>query len=123
MSNTLPILWEDKINNPELLAFFYQFGSKTYLSAEEINQLRNAVNYLNSVLETLEQTQSADANFIHTQTIPSDTWSINHQLKKYPAVTIIDTNGNEIEAEVFHIDQNNLTITFSVVFIGTAVLN
>ena len=46
MSDNLPILWEDKVNNPELLAFLEQYGSAEYLTAEEINQLRDAVNEL-----------------------------------------------------------------------------
>jgi hypothetical protein len=46
MSNNLPLEWDDKKNNPELLAFLQQYGAKEYLSAEEINQMRNAVNEL-----------------------------------------------------------------------------
>jgi hypothetical protein len=45
MSN-LPINWQDKVNSPELLAYLQQFGEKSYLSAEEINQLRDAINEL-----------------------------------------------------------------------------
>jgi hypothetical protein len=45
MSN-LPINWEDKKNSPALLAYLQQFGEKSYLSAEEINQLRDAINEL-----------------------------------------------------------------------------
>ena len=46
MSDNLPILWENKVNNPELLAFLEQYGSAEYLTAEEINQIRDAVNEL-----------------------------------------------------------------------------
>lgn len=48
MSNEslLPILWEDKVNNPSLLAYFQQFGVTEYFSAQEINQLRDAINEL-----------------------------------------------------------------------------
>ena len=46
MNPNLPIEWEDKENNAELLAFLMQYGSKEYLSAEEINQLRDGVNEL-----------------------------------------------------------------------------
>ena len=46
MSDNLPILWENKVNNPELLAFLEQYGSAEYLTAEEINQMRDAVNEL-----------------------------------------------------------------------------
>jgi hypothetical protein len=44
MSTNLPIVWQDKVNSPALLAYFQQFGEETYLSAEEINQIRDAIN-------------------------------------------------------------------------------
>lgn len=47
MADNLPILWEDKENSPELEAFLAQFGDKYCLNAQEINQLRDAVNELN----------------------------------------------------------------------------
>ena len=46
MSENLPLEWENKVNNPELLAFLAQYGSAEYLTAEEINQMRDAVNEL-----------------------------------------------------------------------------
>lgn len=46
MSENLPITWDDKVNNAELLAFLAQYGNKEYLTAEEINQLRDAINEL-----------------------------------------------------------------------------
>jgi hypothetical protein len=44
MSNSLD--WEDKINSPELEAWFQQFGLKYYLNAEQINQIRDRINFL-----------------------------------------------------------------------------
>ncbi|MBS3993820.1 MAG: hypothetical protein KGZ87_08895 [Bacteroidetes bacterium] len=95
----------------------------TLQATADANTLNSANTYADSLITQLIDNAPTDANFIHTQTIPSDTWSINHQLNKYPSVTIIDTIGNEIEGSVLHLDNNNLTITFSVVLIGTAVLN
>ena len=42
------ITWEDKVNNPELLAFLEQYGETEYLTAVEINLVRDAINFLNS---------------------------------------------------------------------------
>lgn len=38
--------WGDKVNDPELVAFLQQYGTENYLSAEEINELRDFVNAL-----------------------------------------------------------------------------
>ena len=46
MSNIFPIDWENKENSPALLAYLQQFGEKSYFPAEEINQTKNALNWL-----------------------------------------------------------------------------
>ena len=61
MSN-LPIQFQDKENSPALLAYLQQFGEKSYLSAEEINQIRDAIN-------ELAQGSLPDAVFAHTHPI------------------------------------------------------
>ena len=38
--------WANKVNHPELVAFLQQYGTVNYLSAEEINELRDFVNTL-----------------------------------------------------------------------------
>jgi hypothetical protein len=42
------ITWEDKVNNPELVAFLEQYGEEEYLTAVEINLVRDAINFLNA---------------------------------------------------------------------------
>jgi hypothetical protein len=42
------ITFIDKVNNPELLAFLQQYGDNEYLTAEQINAMRNAINFLNN---------------------------------------------------------------------------
>jgi hypothetical protein len=44
MSTNLPILWANKINSPALADFIATHGPEYCMSAEEINQLRDAVN-------------------------------------------------------------------------------
>lgn len=60
---------------------------------------------------------------IHTQTTSSASWSINHGLGKYPAVTIVDSAGSEVIGEVSYTDNNNLIISFTASFSGKAFLN
>jgi len=66
---------------------------------------------------------SLDKTFRFSQSMPDSTWQVNHNLEKYPAVSITDTSGNEVEGEVRHIDQNNLVLNFSAAFAGYADLN
>lgn len=68
-------------------------------------------------------TGGSDANYLHTQTVPSTTWIINHNLDKYPAVTIVDSAGSEVEGAVQHVSRNQVVLSFNVAFGGSAFLN
>lgn len=61
--------------------------------------------------------------FFYNQGIPSALWNISHNLGKYPSVTIFANDGSEYEGDVKHIDNNNLTIEFSVAVSGNATIN
>lgn len=64
-----------------------------------------------------------DSTFLHIQSTPSDTWEVTHNLNKYPAVTIIDSAGDEVKGKVKYISTSSLTITFVGAFSGKATLN
>jgi hypothetical protein len=49
--------------------------------------------------------------------------SVPHGLGKRPAVTVIDTAGDEVIGDVAHTDVNNLTVSFSAPFSGTVLCN
>ena len=58
-----------------------------------------------------------------TPELSGDIWEIEHNLSKYPSVTIVDTANNVIYGEVIYIDNNNVRITFSSAVTGRAYLN
>lgn len=57
------------------------------------------------------------------QETPSDRWDINHNMKKYPSVTVVDSANTVVYGEVVYDDLNNLHILFSSEFSGKAYLN
>lgn len=61
--------------------------------------------------------------FVFTQTTPIETWAIQHDMEKFPAVTIVDAAGNEIIGDVAYLDANNVTVTFTSKIAGKAYLN
>lgn len=94
---------------------------------------KNAVLYIAQSL-TDEQKAQARANigagtgddktYIHTQNIPAKIWEVNHNLGKYPSVTVVDSAGSSIAgAKISYDDFNNLTLTFAAIFSGKAYLN
>lgn len=63
-----------------------------------------------------------DANFVYDFTNQS-TLNFLHNLGKLPAVTIIDSTGDEVDGEVIHDSVNEITINFSASFSGSVILN
>lgn len=63
------------------------------------------------------------STYTHTQGIASTTWSITHNLGRYPSVSIVDTGGNIIYGHAQYVSENQITLTFSSAFTGKAYLN
>lgn len=72
---------------------------------------------------TQTRTITEDKNYLHVQSVASDEWVINHNLNKYPSVSVLDSANNEVIGDVEHIDKNNLKIKFASGFTGKATLN
>lgn len=62
-------------------------------------------------------------HYVHKQLSSSDTWSICHNLDKFPSVSIVDSAGSIVIGEVIYVDSNNVTIKFNNGFAGVAYLN
>ena len=73
--------------------------------------------------DTLSIQETYKFSHIHTQTVSSSTWSITHNLNKYPSVSVVDSSNEEVIGEVQHINSNSLTVKFSAPFSGKAFLN
>ena len=61
--------------------------------------------------------------FTFNQTIPATTWTISHNLGKFPSVTVIDSANTVVIGSYVYIDNNNITLNFSAAFAGKAYLN
>tara|TARA_R100001510_G_C7602206_1_gene168453 strand:- start:359 stop:658 length:300 start_codon:yes stop_codon:yes gene_type:complete len=66
--------------------------------------------------------------FTHTQSSTSNTWTINHNLAKFPSVTVVDSGETVVIGTIVYNSKNQLTITFfsegsPTAFQGKAYLN
>ena len=64
-----------------------------------------------------------DKNYVHNQTTASDTWVVEHNLNKYPSVSVINSANEEVIGEVEYDNVNQITIKFAAAFKGKATLN
>tara|TARA_R110000824_G_scaffold396164_1_gene597455 strand:- start:465 stop:719 length:255 start_codon:yes stop_codon:yes gene_type:complete len=66
--------------------------------------------------------------YTHTQSSISATWTINHNLLRFPSVTVIDSGDTIVQGTVVYNSNKQLTITFfsggdPLSFSGKAYLN
>lgn len=81
--------------------------------------------YIKSFIEKHNLDNHAHPNlwYIHEQGIASDVWEINHNLNKYPSVTVVDSGDNVVIGYVTYVDKNNVIVNFNGAFKGKAYLN
>lgn len=103
----------NKFSNITELSLVYVFGNSS---------LQSESNYLISLFQ-YDYLSGSDKYFEFIQASPSVTWSVNHNLNKFPSVTVVDSAGTQVIGDVHYSDKNNLTITFINQFSGKAHLN
>ena len=64
-----------------------------------------------------------DKNFVFNQAVASATWTVQHNLNKFPSCTMVLSTGQQGYGDVTFIDENNLTITFASAESGKAYIN
>jgi hypothetical protein len=65
----------------------------------------------------------SDKSFAFNQMTPEDVWIINHNMSKFPSVSVVDSSERIVVGEVEYINQNLLKVTFNGSFAGKAYLN
>lgn len=78
---------------------------------------------LNYEIADLALTISEETTYVENVTENTSVWEIEHNLSRFPAVQVVDTAGSVVIGDIQYVDQNNITITFSAPFQGTAYLN
>lgn len=66
---------------------------------------------------------SKPTHYTHEQMVPSGMWIIQHNLDKFPSVTITDSAGSVVYGEITYKDKNVVHANFSAGFSGTAYCN
>ena len=77
--------------------------------------------YYDMALFTLSD--GSDKSYVFVQGVPATTWTIQHNLEKFPSITVIDSGNTVVIGQYTYINNNNVTLTFSAAFAGKAYLN
>lgn len=61
--------------------------------------------------------------YVHTQSASATTWTISHNLSRYPSITVVDSAGTVVIGAAHYVDTNTVELSFSSPFQGKAFLN
>ena len=64
-----------------------------------------------------------DKHYVHTQSNASATWTVQHNLNKYPAASVVLSTGQKGYADINYTSKNSLTISFVAAESGKAYMN
>ena len=67
--------------------------------------------------------EDGDKHYRHVQTAPAQVWVIDHDLDKFPAVSVVDSAGEQVEGNVTYTSQQQVVVSFAGAFSGEAFLN
>ena len=62
-------------------------------------------------------------NHVHNQIASAQIWEIEHNLGRFPSVSIVDSAGTMVVGEVFYVSENHIRVSFTSAFSGKAYLN
>ncbi len=67
--------------------------------------------------------RSEAATYIHTQSSPATTWTVTHNLNKYPSIDVVDSGGSVVVPDVIYNSLNAVTVIFGSATSGTVYCN
>ncbi|WP_203844875.1 hypothetical protein [Dactylosporangium siamense] len=63
------------------------------------------------------------SRYVHTQPVPSASWTINHALSTKPGVTVISASGQQLLPEVHYPNDGTAVLVFGSPLAGMAYLH
>ena len=88
-----------------------------------INEVEGATAIVNIGSQGPRGIPGSDNFYKYTQGSASAEWIIEHDLEKFPSVTVQDSADENVEGSVEYVDPNKIIIIFSAAFSGVAFLN
>jgi hypothetical protein len=109
--------FQQRLSEPD----FYD-ASLTYISGN--GSIEEDEDYFVSLLQ-FDTVEAADKHYAFEVEVASarTTWNIQHNLAKFPSVTVVLSTGQKGYGDVTYVDSNNLTITFAGDESGKAYMN
>ena len=98
-------------------------GETTFFDATLIFSEGNGSLISGKTYGIVQGPSDVDKNFVFTQGAAASTWTIPHNLEKFPSVTVVDSANNVVVGHITYTNTNSLTVSFSSSFSGKAYIN
>ena len=124
--NVIFIYQLDNVNNfgkYSLTSLADRSGETTFFDATLIFSEGNGSLITGKTYGIVQGPSDVDKNFVFTQGSAASTWTINHNLEKFPSVTVVDSANNVVVGDIAYTNTNSLTVSFSSTFSGKAYIN
>jgi len=118
-TNNFGIYTFDSLTQDLLEPDFYTVG----LTVQSYNGRLEQNEYYGIVAYPASSIAPEVGHYTHTQIAASSSWSVTHNLGKFPSVSIVDSGNHVVIGDVEYINSNELIITFTSAFSGKAYLN
>ena len=111
--------WSPEENCYKRIGIHYLPGDN--ISIDESNKIH--ANVPKDVSELSDRTKLLDKHYIYSQNSASKVWIIEHNLNKYPSVSVVDSANNVVLGDITYLNKNSLKLEFIGAFSGKAYLN
>ena len=113
--------WNADLNVPELTSsvgnpgeyYIVDVAGSTELDGISDWGIGDWVIFEGGIWQKIDNSETSDKNYVHTQTIASDEWTVNHGLNKRCNVQVADDDFKEIIGETEWVDDNTVIIRFN----------
>ena len=92
-------------------------GQLPTLTTATKSDLVSAVNEIKGRVDAEE----ASRQYEHSQTVQASSWTVNHNLNRYPQVAVLSAGGVEMWAETIHTSLNQVMVYFDQPTAGTVI--
>ena len=120
------------INKTDGTAYLWKNNEFVEMESSSIDDLKGRVTtteqeiatHTEQITELTEEViKGADKNFVFKQQSASDTWTVVHNLGKYPSITVVDSAGTVVTGEIVLQTTEQAVISFNGAFSGKAYCN
>jgi len=113
----------NKFGKYSLTSLADRSGETTFFDATLIFSEGNGSLITGKTYGIVQGPSDVDKTFVFTQGSAANTWTVNHNLEKFPSVMVVDSGNNVVVGEITYTNNNSLTLSFSSTFSGKAYIN